>query len=191
MYSIEQNKITFKDDYYELNFVEIIQNHNETNETKIDEIYFGKYFNQDISLLPQYITKIFFDEHSHFNKQINFLPNSLTHLQLGDYFNQQIDNLPYKLTHLKLGDFFNQPLDNLPEELTHLELDCSWFYSIDNLPDSLTHLKLGHFFNQWINRLPKNLIELTLSKMYRRPLNLNSVPKNCLIKRYEEGILFY
>ena len=61
MYKIILNKIIFKDDYNELNFIEIIQFYNETNEIKIDEIEFGKEFNQDISLLPQYITKIIFN----------------------------------------------------------------------------------------------------------------------------------
>ena len=57
MYKIEENEITFEDNYNGTSFCDIIQNHNETNETKIDEIYFGEYFNQDISLLPNYIKK--------------------------------------------------------------------------------------------------------------------------------------
>ena len=58
MYSIEQNKIIFNNDYNQIDFVEIIQNH---NEIKIDEVHFGSRFNQDISFLPQYIKKIDFN----------------------------------------------------------------------------------------------------------------------------------
>ena len=172
MYSIEQNKITFKDDYYELNFVEIIQNHNETNETKIDEIYFGKYFNQDISLLPQYITKITFHNLSKFNKCIDFLPRELNNLSLGYDFNQRIDNLPYKLTHLKLGNKFNQPIDNLPNKLTYLDLGWDFNQQINNLPDSIIHLTLSRYFNQCLDFLPKELNRLTVVFHFDKPLNL-------------------
>ena len=55
-----------------------------------------------------------------FNKPVDNLPNSLTHLEFGD-FNQPVDNLPNSLTHLEFGDDFNQPVDNLPNSIVHLE----------------------------------------------------------------------
>ena len=66
------------------------------NEIKIDEIKFKKDFNQDISLLPNYITKITFHDVSNFNQQIDFLPKNLTYLSFDEWsvFNQPIDNLP-------------------------------------------------------------------------------------------------
>ena len=115
MYKIEHNKITFDDDYNETSFCEIIENHNMMNHTKIDEIEFGRNFNQDISLLPSFIKKIEFNYWSFFNRKIDFLPKSLTHLKLGYYFNQPIDNLPEGLTYLMLGWNFNESLDRLPK----------------------------------------------------------------------------
>ena len=73
MYKITNNSISFLRDYNGTSFCDIIKNHNETNETKIDEIEFGKDFNQDIFFLPRYITKITFDKYSKFNKKYVFI----------------------------------------------------------------------------------------------------------------------
>ena len=134
MYKIEHNKITFDKNYNETSFCEIIESHNMINDTKIDEIYFGINFNQDISLLPSFIKKIDFDYWSKFNHKIDFLPKSLTHLKLGYYFNQSLNNLPKGLTHLTLGYWFNQPIDNLPEGLTHLTLPKYYKHPLDHIP---------------------------------------------------------
>ena len=45
--------------------------------------------------------------HSRFNKPVNNLPSSITHLIFGD-------NLPQFITHLTFGQNFNQEVNNLP-----------------------------------------------------------------------------
>ncbi len=55
------------------------------------------------------------------NKSVNNLPNSITHLVLGNNFNHTIDNLPNSLTHLTLGSLFRQQISNLPKSLVYLE----------------------------------------------------------------------
>ena len=41
---------------------------------------------------------------------------------VGNYFNKPVNNLPNSLTHLVFGKSFNLPVDNLPCSLTHLTL---------------------------------------------------------------------
>src|SRR5690606_36772488 len=78
----------------------------------------------DLNVLKAFnrLTTIKFCKFSNFNQTIDSLPDTLTHLTLGDSFNQPVDKLPTTLTHLTLGYWFNQPVDNLPETLNHLTL---------------------------------------------------------------------
>jgi hypothetical protein len=70
---------------------------------------------------------------------------------LGKKYNKKLDNLPNSLTHLTLGWNYNQKLDNLPNSLTHLTLGYNYNQKLDNLPNNLTHLTLGWDFNQELN----------------------------------------
>lgn len=87
------------------------------------------YFNSLLTNIPFGVNTIIFDEDipnnklSLFNKSIDILPNSLTHLTMGSYFNLQIDNLPQKLTYLKLEKSFNKKVDNLPNSIKYLKFD--------------------------------------------------------------------
>jgi len=102
------------------------------------------------------------------------LPDTLTHLTLGDHYNQPIrDIIPNNLTHLTFGRQFNQPIkDALPDTLTHLKFCGSFDQPIkDPLPSNLTHLIFGHFFNQIIeDQLPANLTYLVLGGRFNQPL---------------------
>ena len=53
-------------------------------------------------------------------KILEFLSN-YERVQFGWHFNKPVDNLHESLTHLKFGYLFNQPVDNLPNSITHLE----------------------------------------------------------------------
>ena len=83
-----------------------------------------------------------------YDEIIDDLPNSITHLILGDNFNQPINNLPDSVTHLILGDNFNQPLINLPNSLTHLILGDNFNQTIYGIPDSLKYFKSRHVYIQ-------------------------------------------
>ena len=63
---------------------------------------------------------VVFDEK--FNKQltpdiIQFL-SKYQNVLFGIHFNKSVDNLPNSLTHLRFGFVFNQRVDNLPNSLT-------------------------------------------------------------------------
>jgi hypothetical protein len=118
-----------------------------------DSMYFYPHFNNYINsyynkIIKKYnIKKLYFEsfhnmcrscylsikKESVFNKPINYLPSSLTHLNLGLHFNQPINNLPNNLEYLILEESnFNQPIDNLPNSLTHLLLGFNFNQPIDN-----------------------------------------------------------
>ena len=219
MYVIQNNTIIFENDYNGTDFVKIIEKEYFINKD-INEIRFGTDFNQNIFLIPNYIKKImintilkkkkkslrssinylFFNERIEFNKPIDHLPVSLTHLTLGENFNQPIDHLPESLTHLILGKKFNQPIDNLPIGLIDLEFH---FYSIfnqplNNLPPNISRLIFARKFNQPLYNLPpklkilgfyccslfnhrididlENLTHLSLGKSFNKPIK--KFPKN-------------
>ena len=99
---------------------------------------------------------------------------------LGDLINQSIDFLPDGVTHLQLGRRFNKPIMNLPRTLIHLIIAanevayCNFNQSLDYLPEGLEYLKirLNQVFNMPINNLPAGLKHLDLTcKAFRHPIN--------------------
>lgn len=99
---------------------------------------------------------------------------------LGDSFNQHIDFLPDGITHLQLGRLFNQPIMNLPGTLKHLIISanqvayCCFSQSLDYLPEGLKSLiiRLNLAFKLPINNLPIGLKYLALDfKSYHHPIN--------------------
>jgi hypothetical protein len=140
------------------------------------------YFNEELYVLPLNIKVIIFEqdynkyEYSKFNKSINNLPNSITHLTLGFEFNQPVGhqgcedinchrNLANSITHLTFGTKFNQPVNNLPNSITHLTFAENSLFNqpVNNLPNSITHLTFGNKFNQPVDHLPNSITHLTFS----------------------------
>lgn len=66
-------------------------------------------FDQELINLADNIEIIIFnedlhkDQYSKFNKSVDSLPSSLTHLTFGYYFDQLVDKLPSSITHLTFG----------------------------------------------------------------------------------------
>ena len=112
------------------------------------------------------------------------LPNSLTHLDFGNWFDEPVDNLhlPNSLTHLDFGNAFNRPIDNLklPDSLTHLNFGNNFRQSVDNLklPDLLTYLNFGNMFPKTIEnlKLPDSLIYLNLGLLCDRRIDYRTWP---------------
>ena len=124
-----------------------------------------------------------------FNKSIDFLPDGITHLQLGRRFNKPIMNLPTTLKNLIIAANeiaycdFNQSLDYLPEGLESLTIRLNQVFRlpINNLPSGLKNL---HFicktFHHPINNLPDGLETLVIgcfdySNTYQMPDNLKRI----------------
>ena len=99
-------------------------------------------------------------------------------------FNASIDWLPEGITHIQLGTFFNQPLQKLPSTLksliikTYNEVGATYFNnSLNNLPHGLEILEIhyNHKFDKDIYNLPQ-----TLKKLYMHckacKINFNILP---------------
>ena len=75
----------------------------------------------------QPITKISFRPHSKFNGIIINIPESVNKIDLIQCtkYNKSLNWLPSTITHLILGCQFNKPLDNLPINLKVLEINSN------------------------------------------------------------------
>ena len=128
-----------------------------------------------------------------FNQSIDFLPDGVTHLQLGRRFNKPIMNLPRTLKHLiiaanefaycdfnqsldylpeglefliiRLNQVFNMPINNLPLGIKQLEFNCKGFrHPINNLPDGLEGISISCFDYENTHHLPANLKQIDIHK---------------------------
>lgn len=139
-----------------------------------------------IDLMKKYKKVIIGDA---FNQSIDFIPDCITHLQLGCSFNKPIMNLPRSLKYLMIAATqiaycdFNQSLDYLPEDLESLtmKLTSNFTMPINNLPQRLKHLYfICKNFRHPINNLPEGLESLVISHFdyantYKLPITLNEV----------------
>ena len=140
------------------------------------ETQFNDELTPDIIQFLSKHNKIRFPWDSYFNKSVNNLPNSITHLYFGSWFNQPVNRFPDSLLDLEFGLHFNQLVDNLPNSLTHLEFGYGFNQPINFLPDSLKYLKLGSNFNQSLENLPASLIRIEFGDMYDKPIT--DLPNN-------------
>lgn len=122
-----------------------------------------------------------------FTKCIDFLPDGITHLEIGKLYNDSLINLPKSVKHLVLQpneitySIFNQSLDYLPIGLETLKirLNSSFNKPIDNLPCGLKELYfVSSTYNLPINNLPESLESLTIgtfdyANTHTLPQNLN------------------
>ncbi len=138
--------------------------------TKDSKIIFVPYYNKELDnlLLKKYNQIIFSDYELKENivecyENLNFKDC----VYIENIFNKSVNNLPNSITHLTFGVMFNQTVNNLPNSITHLTFGYKFNQRVDNLPNSVTHLTFGHDFNKKINKFPQNLslIKTTVIKM--------------------------
>jgi hypothetical protein len=137
---------------------------------KYKKVVLGDSFNQSIDFLPDGVTHLQLGRR--FNKPIMNLPRTLTHLIIASNdiaycdFNQSLDYLPEGLEYLKirLNKVFNMPINNLPVGLKHLDFRCMMFYHpINNLPDGLESLGILCFDYYNTYHLPTNLKKVLIT----------------------------
>lgn len=106
------------------------------------------------------------------DKNIDKLPDNLSHLKISGDFNYSIYNLPSKLNYLEISGNFNQPIDNLPKNLKNLKLGHSFNQTLDNLPPSLEKLSLFYTsFNKPVNYLPLSLKTISFGFNFDQPVD--------------------
>jgi hypothetical protein len=111
---------------------------------KYKKLQTGNNFNKPVDFIPDSVTHINFG--TNFDQELNNLPSSLKYLEFSNFnivnynkFNQKLDNLPYGLETLKfvLNNRFNQLLVNLPPTLIRLDIYCTFLKNIDTIINSL------------------------------------------------------
>lgn len=131
---------------------------------------------------------------SKFNRSVNLLPETLTHIKFGYSFNQPVDNLPYNLLWLEFGFSFNQSIDMLPNTIIYLVFGDKFNKSVDNLPNCLEYLSFGYEFNHSLDSLPESILYVNIGNslnitgsefnqtIYNLPKKINNIciwkPKN-------------
>jgi len=159
-----------------------------------------------IDLIKKYKKLVLGDS---FNQSIDFLPDGVTHLQLGRRFNKPIMNLPRTLKHLiiaaneiaycdfnqsldylpeglefltiKLNQVFNMPVNNLPAGLKYLQFICKGFrHSINNLPDGLESLIILCFDYYNTYHLPTNLKKVLITDKLSTEDEIEVLNKNLI-----------
>ncbi len=94
---------------------------------------------------------------SKFNKSVDLLPSTLTHIKFGYSFDKEVNNLPYHLEWLEFGNNFNQYVDNLPSTIKYLVFGNEFNCPVDNLPQFIEYLSFGNKFNYPIDCLPNSI----------------------------------
>lgn len=133
-------------------------------------------FNRSVDELPSTLTHLCLSDH--FNLPIDQLPPKLTHLIFGYKFNCLVNHLPSTLTDLTFGADFNQPISRFPACLINLTFGFAFNQPIENLPGSLTRLTFGFSFNQSINHFPSSLTGLTFGHCFNQ--SVNNLPRNLI-----------
>lgn len=137
--------------------------------SQLTEITFSKTFNGNVDIL-EYATnlrKVCFSLTGIFDYQLDHLPPSVKHLELGGIVRKSLHNLPSSLgTLLLVLDTHDHNLDRLPQTLVHLELSVGQKYKhpLGSLPVSLQTLKITCFnASTLITNLPSHLLHLNIN----------------------------
>ncbi|KYQ89317.1 hypothetical protein DLAC_09976 [Tieghemostelium lacteum] len=137
---------------------------------------------------------------------VGSIPNTVTHLKLGDVFNKDIGegHIPNSVIHLSLGISFNRYLwpgqipssvqtlimskmfnmelgvGTLPSSLTDLRFGTNYNHPLvpKELPQGLKKLEFGYYFDQELHRgvLPDSLTHLIIQEKFSKTLSANRLP---------------
>lgn len=136
----------------------------------IVEIQMNLFFNIDtIQKIPTCIEKLTLDCRHNSHIDIEFIPDNVTHLKIGNW-NDYIYKYPPNITHLTFGNKFNTfHGKNLPINLKYLKFGHSYnkFLSLTSV-EKLETLILGNNFNQFITYYPPELRKLVFGHNYNQ-----------------------
>ncbi len=118
--------------------------------TNIIKIYLGKNFQKSLIDIPSSIKSIIFADDSLFIGSFDYLHNDLEELVIGDNYNLTINKLPNNLKILVLGKKFESKILNYPPKLKYLDIGNSYTYSLNNLPNDLETLIINGKYNSQI-----------------------------------------
>jgi len=155
-YISRNNLILFNDDFNDRldDYINIINEHN--------TIFFGKSFNNNISILPPNITTIIFHSESEFNQEIKDFSYNLQKIVFGKNFSKSLEYFPVSLEELEFEpqSVFNNDLSNLPPSVKKITLGRNYSKPLNYLPFNLEYLKISSSYNEEIKVFPQKLKHL-------------------------------
>ena len=187
------DKIVFNDNFNEplINFINILSlckivvfgrdfNQNlSVIPNNIEKIFLGRNFKKSVIDIPISITSIIFANDSIYSNSIDYLHNNVKELILGDNYNITINKLPNSLLNLVLGKNYCLKIKEFSQGLTYLDIGDSYYEPLDNLPDNLNTLVIGGIFNNFI-RYPNNLKHFTIRSSSLFDRELDNLPKSLI-----------
>ena len=111
----------------------------------------GGKFNQEINNLSPNLTYISFG----FNQEVNNLPPNIKHLTFGYNFNKEINYLPLTITYIHINCNNQHLIDNLHNDLKVLEIRPYFNLKLYNLPWSVNEImfdKYSKYDNELLNK---------------------------------------
>lgn len=138
-----------------------------------------------IKSLPVNLIELEF--YSKYNKPINWLPDNLQLLKLGNYFDSSINISDSNVKKIFFGSQFNQPVDNLSNYLIVIKFGYKFNKSVNLLPSSLKEIYFGKEFNQSVDNLPSSLILLEFSNDFNQ--SVDNLPNGLKYIRFKGNSL--
>lgn len=127
--------------------------------------------NKDVEYFKQLYPAVSYNEYSalktieinyNYNIKPTNIPSEVTGIIFGSHFNKNIDNLPNTIIKIELNDNFRQLLNNLHETIQELIINSPYPYRIDNLPNSIK--KMTFYYINKLHNLPNSIEELKIIK---------------------------
>ena len=102
-----------------------------------------------------------------------------------------VDYLPNSLTHLTVGELFNQPVDSLPNSIIELGINSNSSIK-DNLPDSIETVIIyfdeDDIYNTKITNLPFNLKKIKINDPDKKHYIIK-IPFDCILTDLDDNVI--
>ena len=145
--------------------------------SNVSKIYLGRNFQKSIIDIPSSVKSIIFANDNLFIGSLDYLHNDLEELVIGDHYNIPINKLPYNLKTLVLGRNFDTKIYCFNQNLKYLDIGKSYTHSLNNLPDNIETLIIGGKYNAQI-LYPSNLKHFIISEDSEFMLELKDFPNS-------------
>ena len=133
----------------------------------IKKMYFGSNYNKQFNFHNCELTHIKFG--SAFDQSVDELPKNLEYL-IFSHFNQNVNKLPNKIKFVRFGPSFSKSLNDLPDSVEHLSIDSCFSRDIimKKIPDNLKILDIKSDLVFLLNnaQIKKKIDTLIISDTY-------------------------
>lgn len=175
-----------------LSLLDYITNMSPQNYFRRNDIPYGVrdlrflYFDGELrkGAIPNSVTHLHLGNRFNQNLTKGCIPNSVLNLFLGDRFNGWLEegHIPDSVTHLTFGKAFGRRLrvGHIPNSVKYLTFGRNWDQKLEtgHIPNSVTHLIFGSCFNQQleIGHIPNSVTYLAFGKEFNKEIKPGDIP---------------